>query len=279
MPVAATPVEPETPPVPLTPQVQSEVGKIAENAEVEKSAAKMAYDKSRFDEALDHNQKCLDILTQGRDSQTNLQARAILDDFVRSESNRRILFCYTAVDESDLSEGISETWNSRITMLAPPQRLQDGSDLCQQDWTVNLAYASLQQHLADFAIRRDDYSEAGVRFATAETYFDLYEKEAPAEIVKNPETQTWRRKNRERLDQLISTHGIREGMYIQNSGILQKWIGKVQDIAGDAISVRITYLSSAAPRGLAVGEQSTFQRDEIKPIQGLSVDAILRGYR
>lgn len=271
------------PETPASPETVQDALKLAEEgvslANAEREKAKAAFDEKNYSKALTHNERCLTILRRLRDETTVAQVKSAFNDMLSSESNRRILFCYSAVDESDISNGISESWKTDLDSLTPPAKLVDGRDLCQQDWKVNVAYASLQQHLADYAIRREDYAQAGWRFSAAETYFDLYEQEAPANILNDPESRSWRKQNKDRLEQLISTRGIRDGMFVQNNGILQLWIGRVIQVEGDNLIVRITYASDRAPQGFLPTKEISLKRDELKPIAGLSVDAILNGYR
>jgi len=266
-----------------SPEAAQEILRLAQErigqADAERAKSKAAYDGRDYPKALEHNERCLTILKRLRDEATVPQVKSMFHDMVSSESNRRILFCYSAVDESDISNGISDSWKTDVDSLTPPAKLADGRDLCQQDWTVNLAYASLQQHLADYAIRKEDYSQAGWRFSAAETYFDLYVQEAPANVLSDPESRSWRRQNKDRLEQLISSRGIRDGTFVQNNGLLQLWIGRVIQIESDTIIVRITYASEGAPQGFDPTREISLKRDELKPIAGLSVDAILNGYR
>jgi hypothetical protein len=272
-----------SPEMPASPEAVQAALQLAEErigkADAERAKAKAAYDGKDYQKALEHNERCLTILKRLRDEAVVPQVKSTFNDMVSSESNRRILFCYSAIDESDISNGISDTWKTDVDSLTPPAKLVDGRDLCQQDWTVNVAYASLQQHLADYAIRKEDYAQAGWRFSAAETYFDLYEKEAPANVLNDPESQSWRKQNKDRLEQLISTRGIRDGMFVQNNGLLQLWIGRVVQVEGDNLIVRITYASDRAPQGFLPTKEISLKRDELKPIAGLSVDAILNGYR
>ena len=282
-PPASTASNVSPPETPASPEAVQDALKLAEErvglADAEREKAKAAYDEKDYSKALAHNELCLVILKRLRDETTVAQVKSTFNDMVSSESNRRILFCYSAVDESDISNGISDSWKTDADSLTPPAKLMDGRDLCQQDWKVNVAYASLQQHLADYAIRKEDYAQAGWRFSAAETYFDLYEKEAPANVLNDPESRSWRKQNKDRLEQLISSRGIRDGMFVQNNGLLQLWIGRVIQIESDTIIVRITYASERAPQGFDPTREISLKRDELKPIAGLSVDAILNGYR
>jgi len=53
----------------------------------------------------------------------------------------------------------------------------------------------------------------------------------------------------------------------------------VIQVEGDNLIVRITYASDRAPQGFLPTKEISLKRDELKPIAGLSVDAILNGYR
>jgi len=127
-------------------------------------------------------------------------------------------------------------------------------------------------------------SQAHWHFAASETHFELFDKDATlfkAETTRAEqfEHKQVRESNKKRLSELIATRGIADGMYVQNNGVLQKWIGKVLKVDGTTVKVRLTYVSSAAPRGFLEGKEASFKSDEIKAIEGLSVDAILQGYK
>ena len=135
-----------SPEMPASPEAVQEALRLAQErigqADAERAKAKAAYDGKDYPKALEHNERCLTILNRLRDEATVPQVKSTFNDMVSSESNRRILFCYSAVDESDISNGISDSWKTDVESLTPPAKLVDGRDLCQQDWTVNVAYAN-----------------------------------------------------------------------------------------------------------------------------------------
>lgn len=263
-------------------QLPAAANDAVERADGLKQVAINAFDRNDYPAALDNLSKCLQSLKQAESLASDPSHKAVLHDFASSERNRMILFCYTGVDNSNIRTGISSEWRTRIEGLAAPEALKDpaGFDgLVPLDWSVAAAYAGVQQHLADYYIRKKDWSRANWHFATAETYFEQYDRDAPRNVLADPEAKRWRDLNKRRLSDLLSTRGITEGMYVQNSGVLQKWIGRVVSVEGGTIKVRITYKSSAAPRGFEEGEDISLLRSEIKGVESLSIDAIRRGYK
>lgn len=264
---------------PSNAQVPVAVSEAADRAEDAKQSAIKASNRNDHRGALDEMARCLKSLRRAESLATDSRLKGIVRDLLASEKNRTILFCFTGVDSSDISTGISKEWRQRIEKLDAPEEVANPQDLIPLDWKVNASYASLQQHLADYYIRNKDYSRANWHFAVAESYFDQYEQTAPGNVLSDPEQKRWRALNKKRLNDLLATKGITEGMYVQNSGVLQKWIGKVLTVDGTTIKVRITYKSSAASRGFEEGKDITLKRDEIKGLESMSIDAAVRGYK
>lgn len=262
-------------------QVPAAVSDAVDRSESAKASAIRAFNRSDYRTALENIGRCLEALRNAESLAGNLEMKEFIRVFIASEKNRTILFCVTGVDNSDTSAGISNEWRQRIEKLVPPQEVKDMKDwdLVALDWHVYFAFGSVQQHLADYYIRKKDYSRANWYFAVAETYLEKYEQTAPESVLSDPEQKRWRALNKKRLADLLATKGITEGMYVQNSGVLQKWIAKVIAIDGGTIKVRITYQSSSAPRGFIEGKDISLRRDEIKAVESVSIDAAIRGYK
>ncbi len=251
-----------------------------DKAESSKQVALAALDRKEYPTALDSLDRCVDSLRRAESHSSDPKDREIIHDMITSEQNRAIIICYSGVNESNTTNGISKDWQHRIEQLASPDRLVNlHLDFVVLDWKVFVSFAGVQQHLADCYIRQQDYSRAQWHFAVAESCFEQYELTAPQHILASAEQIRWRALNKSRLRDLIAAKGIVKGIYIQNSGKIQSWIAKVIAVNGDAITARITFRSSLAPSGFVEGQPVHLIRSEIKVMESPSILAVVRGYR
>jgi hypothetical protein len=72
---------------------------------------------------------------------------------------------------------------------------------------------------------------------------------------------------------------MKEGDYVTNTGVLQRWIGKVVGRSADALEIRLTYVNSALTSSLVKGQTRSLAVSECAPLGAVSADAVLKGWR
>jgi len=70
---------------------------------------------------------------------------------------------------------------------------------------------------------------------------------------------------------------IGPGTYVNNTSLLQSWIGKVLSRDGSTLKIRITYARQDS--GLNKGEVIERNYDQVKELKSISVDAALNGWQ
>ena len=132
-------------PRPSTAQVPAAVSEAVDLAESAKQSAIRASNRNDHRAALDEMARCLKSLRRAESLSTDSRLKGIVRDVLASEKSRTILFCYTGVDSSNFSNGISNEWRQRIEKLDAPQEVANPQDLIPLDWKVYVGVLSVNE--------------------------------------------------------------------------------------------------------------------------------------
>ncbi len=161
---------------------------------------------------------------------------------------------------------VDQVWLDRAQRMPPPDPREFKECLFH--------YGLSRICLANHHLLSDQFGDAQLSFTAGEQA--IAESDDP--LLGEAEIQTWLRQIRTEFAESINQQGSEVGTYVTNTGLLQKWIGRVIGVRGRTITVRITWSNSAPD--FRAGQESTFIKDdECKPLKAVCIDAMLSGYK
>jgi hypothetical protein len=83
----------------------------------------------------------------------------------------------------------------------------------------------------------------------------------------------------DRYLEIVEAHVLSAGDYVTNRGVIQMWIGEIEERRGDLLVVTVTYANEALDAGVVKGQRLEIGFSDCKRLGAVSTDAAAKGWR